>query len=98
MVAKRLTVAEVLYFLGRGEFDEIIGTAEDEQLEFKGSPYYLASDAMKFELAKDVTALANSGGGLILLGFRTCKDPDYSFEFVDECRPIDRGLVDLGSL
>jgi hypothetical protein len=93
-MAKRLTVAEVLYFLERGEFAEIIGTAEDEQIEFKGAPYYLANDTAKLELAKDVTALANASGGIVLLGFRTFKDPDNSVELVDEFRPFDRGLVD----
>jgi hypothetical protein len=94
-MAKSLTVAEVLSCLERGDFAEIVGSAEDEQLEFKGAPYHLANDAMKLELAKDVTALANAEGGIILLGFRTCKDPDSSIEFVDECRPFDRGLVDV---
>jgi hypothetical protein len=93
-MAKRLTVAEVLNFLERGEFAEIVGTVENEELEFKGFPYNLALDFAKLELAKDVTALANAAGGLILLGFRTCKDPDNSIEFVDECRPCDRRLVD----
>ena len=94
-MAIRLTVAEVLYFLGRGEFDKIVGAAEDEQLEFKGSPYYLVSDSMKLELAKDVSALANADGGVIVLGFTTSKDPDNSIEFVDRCRPFDRKLFDL---
>jgi hypothetical protein len=94
-MAKRLTVAEVLSSLEQGEFDELIGATEDEQLEFKGSPYHLDNDAFKLEFAKDVTALANATGGIILLGFRTRKDPDNSIEFVDECRPFDRALVDL---
>lgn len=93
-MAKRLTVAEVLNILERGEFAEIIGTVEDKELEFKGSPYNLAQEFAKLELAKDVTALGNAAGGLIVLGFRTCKDPENSIEFVDECRPCDRGLVD----
>ncbi|WP_058188864.1 AlbA family DNA-binding domain-containing protein [Terracidiphilus gabretensis] len=94
-MAKRLTVDEVLYFLGRGDFDEIIDAVEDEYLEFKGAPYHLASDSMKLELAKDVSALANGDGGLIVLGFCTSKDPDSFVEFVHECRPFDRKLSDL---
>jgi hypothetical protein len=94
-MAKRLTVAEVLFSLGRGDFGELVGAAEDEQLEFKGSPYHLDSDLMKFEFAKDVTALANAAGGVIILGFRTCEDPDSSVEYVEECRPFERGLFDL---
>jgi hypothetical protein len=92
---KQLNVESVLQLLQRGEFGEIVGVAEDEHLEFKGAPYHLGTDYMKFELAKDVTALANADGGLILLGFRTCKAPDSSVEYVDECRPFDKGLVDL---
>ena len=41
--------------------------AEAADLEFKGS-LYARSDAGKAELAKDVAAIANSGGGVIFLG------------------------------
>ena len=45
------------------------------------------------ELAKDVTALANAGGGLLIIGLKTRLDDQYSTEVVDEIRPISRNLA-----
>jgi predicted HTH transcriptional regulator len=53
-----------------GDFDRLIGLAEDLYLEVKGSiPYDLSTPAGRFELAKDVSAFANSEGGHLLIGF-----------------------------
>lgn len=40
---------------------------EDADLDFKGAPYG-SSDADKRELGADVAAMANSRGGLIIIG------------------------------
>lgn len=88
------SVATVQGILATGDFNQLIGAIENDQVEFKGSPYILSNDSEKCELAKDVSALANSNGGIILIGFRTVKDATTSTEYVENCRPIDRKLVD----
>jgi hypothetical protein len=93
-VPKDLPVAEILRILESGKFEELKETIEDKNVEFKGSPYRLETDAAKCELAKDVSALANVEGGVILIGFRTCKDETSAVEFVDECRPFELVLLD----
>jgi hypothetical protein len=94
MMAKILSVEAVLEILRSGKFEEITGTIEDGQIEFKGTPYQLGTDIQKCELAKDVSALANANGGLILIGFRTSKDENVAVEYVDVCRPFDLALFD----
>ena len=56
--------------------NKLIGQPETAWLDFKGQPYRLnKSDPRRdkecFELARDVTALANASGGIILIGIRT---------------------------
>jgi hypothetical protein len=48
--------------------------AEDESLDFKRSRYEDNAKGL-YEVAKDVAALANAGGGLIILGGRGSSDP-----------------------
>lgn len=48
---------------------DVINTAkEDQWLDFKQQPYQKDDDEGKFEMLKDVTAMANAEGGYILLG------------------------------
>ena len=49
-------------------FARLIGEAEAVSLEVKQEPYDLDAAAGRYELAKDVSALANSGGGHLLVG------------------------------
>jgi hypothetical protein len=85
-----LSVAAILDILRSGNFDPLIGTIEDARIEAKGEPYQLSgNDRQKQELAKDVSALANAGGGIIVIGFRTKIDPLMSVERIDVCRPFD---------
>src|SRR5579871_797201 len=93
---KTLSVMQIVAILETGNFDEIINTIEDEQVEVKGSPYRLSHDAQKQELAKDVSALGNAAGGIILIGFETEKDSLNAVERVIASRPFAPALVDLG--
>lgn len=90
---RALPVTEILDLLENGKLEELKETIEDRSVEFKGSPYRLSDDTAKCELAKDVSALANADGGVILIGFRTCKNNDSALEYVDECRPFDLLLL-----
>ncbi|NOT96228.1 MAG: ATP-binding protein, partial [Nitrospira sp.] len=68
---KKLSLEDVQQILESGEFDSLIGTQEDDHLECKGEPYQLDINHAKLEFAKDVSALANAKGGIILIGVRT---------------------------
>jgi hypothetical protein len=90
-----MTVEEILRSLDSGNFESLVGLVEDFQTEAKGAPYQLSlGDAQKHELAKDVSALANADGGIILLGFRTVKDDLNPIEKIEECRPFESAMVD----
>lgn len=79
-------------------FQALVGTAESDQLEFKGQPYGIDQLRHKLELAKDLSALANAGGGVIVLGARTEKDPLSEFDVVTSISEIPRDLVPLGTI
>jgi hypothetical protein len=83
---------EILEKLTACDFDALIGLFESEWLDAKETPYHLDVAPQKRELAKDVTALANAGGGIIVLGFECEKLPTTAGERIKEvCRfPISR--------
>jgi hypothetical protein len=84
---------EVVYDLVRqNRADELIGATESQQVEFKGVPYHLASDAQKYELAKDVSALANAEGGIIVLGVQTERSEHLHRDVAAEINPFRRSL------
>jgi hypothetical protein len=90
-----MTPDEVLNVLDAGAFEELVGVAEDERLEFKGQPYRLDDDQQAFELAKDVSALANaSAGGLLVIGFETERTQGSAADTVARSSPFARNLVD----
>ena len=99
---KTLRLIEVQKILSSGDFDEFIGALEDEQLEFKASPYQLDKDQGKMELAKDVSALANTAGGIIVIGVQTERNPTVQGDeakkigcFIENLKPL--GLAGNGS-
>lgn len=82
--------------LSSGDLGELKGLAEDDELECKAEPYRLNRSAQqKQELAKDVAALANANGGLILVGAKTRKMEDSAREKIVETRPFPSSLVDV---
>ena len=98
-MAKQLTPPDIAAILARGTFDDLRGGLEDEHLECKAAPYQLPHDHQKYELAKDVSAIANrsartgSDGGYILLGVRTERSPEYHRDVVVDVSPFARALV-----
>lgn len=81
----------------------MIGQPETSWLEFKGEPYNIDKDFSSrerecFELAKDVTAMANVAGGVILIGVRTKQDAEQQQDVADELRPVPAGTVDKKQL
>jgi hypothetical protein len=72
---RQLTIEEVTDILSRGTFAELISTVEHAQFECKSGLYDTKTVKSKIELAKDVSALANSSGGYLLIGPATAKNP-----------------------
>jgi hypothetical protein len=72
---KIIKLDEIFSILECGDFNQLIGGLEDEHLECKREPYRLKIISEKMELAKDISALANADGGIILIGVTTKKDP-----------------------
>jgi len=89
---------DLIAALARCEPGSLVGTPEGPRIEFKQPPSYeLEHDSGKWELAKDVAAMANAEGGLIVIGVATMKDPAIAGDVasaVDPCKsPYDLGQV-----
>jgi hypothetical protein len=90
--------ADLLVALAQSHFDSVIGMAETVWLEFKSQPYLPRDDeAKRLELAKDVSAMANGGGGLIVFGYKTAPDVLTSRDIVKARTPVSTSLVDIDS-
>lgn len=70
-----LTPEQILELFATGNEASIVGCYETDEVEFKGQ-YHLKDQQQKWELAKDVAAFANAGGGLIVVGVVTEPDLD----------------------
>ena len=87
-------INDILGKLAAGQFDSLIGISEGVWLDAKETPYVLDVPKQKLELAKDVSALANATGGIILLGFDTARDPLTAGERISKACPFPVGMVD----
>jgi len=83
-----LDVATTRDLLAGGAAIGLLGQYESDWLEAKSAPYRLDDEAQRFELARDVAALANGSGGLLVLGAKTKgrRDGDEIIS-VDGCEP-----------
>lgn len=85
---------EVLEKLAAGEFAALIGLAECVWLDAKEFPYVFDTTKQKLELAKDVSALANTAGGVIVPGFDTTRDPLTAGEHISHVNHFPVSMVD----
>lgn len=88
-----MNIKELKNLVECGDFDNLIGKIENEWFECKKAPYYLKNHKQKRELAKDIAGLANSGGGLILLGVKTERNELHHGDEVVEICSFDQSLV-----
>lgn len=88
---------DLLLALNEGKFERVLGTSEDDAIEFKDSPYQLNVARQKWELAKDVASLANSRGGVIVIGFRTERSANQLVDTVAEHRPVPKATINWDS-
>jgi hypothetical protein len=77
--------------------DVLLGQPESAWLDAKREPYTLATDAARWEVAKDVVAFANTGAAaLILLGVETKKTPNG--DVLASPRPFEIAGIDVVAL
>lgn len=90
-----MTADEVVERLDAGDAAAVVGEPETAHLDFKEQPYILSTDKGRWELAKDVAALANSGGGCLVIGVATTVPADREEEVASEVKPVPAALVDV---
>ena len=76
-------------------WDALLGQLEGGSFDAKAKGYDLSLEAVKHELAKDVTSFANSSGGFILLGFATKKSAVHPADEVSALVPFPASAIDL---
>ncbi|MFJ1744123.1 RNA-binding domain-containing protein [Streptomyces microflavus] len=74
----------------------LLGLRETQWLDAKGGPYQLSHPRSVEELAKDVAAFANGGGGLIVIGIATRRERDE--EVLDHIVEVVPATVNLDQI
>jgi hypothetical protein len=92
------SLPDLITALARSEIETILGTAEANWLDFKRAPYALNEDKSKWELAKDVSAFANVGAGVILIGIETELDTVHRVEKAAKRRPTTAEAAKIQSI
>lgn len=87
------TRIEISEILESQEFEKLIGEFENEFLECKSQPYRLDTNKSKRELGKDVSSMANSEGGYILIGVKTKSSMSHQGDQISEICPFKRELI-----
>jgi hypothetical protein len=93
MMGQQLSTADCTAILKGGDFEQFIGAMESDEFECKAEPYRLEDKRQKFELAKDVSSLANARGGMIVIGLETERDAVLSGDVVTGWRLLDEGSI-----
>ncbi|MGH7814312.1 MAG: AlbA family DNA-binding domain-containing protein [Candidatus Binataceae bacterium] len=86
------TINQIDDILSRGAFDEFVGVDENEIFEAKEETWNLEIERDKAEFAKDVTAFANSRGGVIIIAAQTGKLDTISRREVQRVRRLPVSL------
>lgn len=73
---------DVVKVLETGILSEFIGWPEGSHFEAKSEPYDLDSSLGRYELAKDISAFANTGGGCLVIGLATVKAEGREIDMV----------------
>jgi hypothetical protein len=88
---RRLDQQNLWDLLACGLPDALIGCSESHWLEVKSEPYRLDDALHRLELGKDVSAIANSGGGILTIGFATRRREGV--DTITQVRPVPQALV-----
>lgn len=77
---------------------DLLGRAEAQDLEFKSEPWDVRTNRGKLEFAKDLSAMVNGGGGLIVLGVRTERQAHSAEDLSVELTPFPLEHIDAEQL
>lgn len=93
---KSMAPADVVDAAREQRYGDLIGVMESQHVEFKRGWYRLSDDEReKWELAKDIGAMANAGGGIIVRGVVTRALPYTDVDVAVEVKPIPTDKVDI---
>ncbi len=94
-MATTLDAESIRRILVERDFDRFKGAAETDILECKSTPYRLDEISQKQEFAKDVSGMANAGGGFIIIGLKTEASQTRAEEEVIDVRPFPEALLNI---
>ena len=90
--------------LATQDFDRIVGTPESNWIDFKRQPYATQPQGSgnlsahgRSELCKDVAAFANLGGGCIVVGYQTERNPLHGSDVASSYSCVQNALVNIDS-
>ncbi|MEU0213920.1 RNA-binding domain-containing protein [Streptomyces sp. NPDC006265] len=86
----------VLDALDAHQPDGLLGLRETQWIDAKSHPYQLADPKAAEELTKDVSAFANGGGGVIVIGIAT--RPEHDEEVLDHIVATDPATVNVDQI
>lgn len=75
-------IKKIAKIINSGKFSDFLGMAESVYFDAKEKPYNLDDINDRYEIAKDVSALANSKGGYIIIGLKAEKIISKNVEVV----------------
>lgn len=84
------SAGDLIDALATGEFDRVLGTPESHWVDFKRDPYQLDTPKGQWELAKDVAAMAEVRGGLMVIGYGTEKLVNEGVEIAKDHHPVPK--------
>ena len=87
-----MDLKELEQLISIGDFSNILGIHESEYFDCKRNIYSLEKDSSKFELAKDVSAFANAGGGYILIGIETKRSETSFYDEIIAIHPFKQNV------
>ena len=95
-----MTVPRVFAALADWPEDDalLLGIPESTSVEFKRTAYRLTSDHQRLEFAKDLAAMGNGRGGLIVLGVETERDAGSGLDVSTAVRPINTDRIDIDQM
>ncbi|MFD6967387.1 RNA-binding domain-containing protein [Streptomyces sp. NPDC059949] len=91
-----MDLKSALAALDAHEPGSLLELRETQWLDAKAAPYELASPRAVEELAKDVGAFANGGGGVIVIGIAT--RPEHDEEVLDHIVGVEPAAVNLDQI
>ena len=85
--------AGLIEALARGDHDAVLGTPESHWVDFKRDPYRLETPKDQWELAKDVAAMAETRGGIVVIGYEIEKLLNEGIEVAVKHHPVPKNLI-----